>query len=563
MTDRYPSPGVRTSRSRYFFVFVVLFLSVSCSVFSRDTGGDDLTFPAAPGPDWKHEALRGDVFYEIFVRSFSDSNGDGVGDLKGLISKLDYLNDGKPETTSDLGIDGIWLMPVFESPSYHGYDTVDYRNIDREYGTNADFDLLLQEAHKRGISVIVDFVMNHSSSKHPWFTESSSSPNSAKRDWYVWRNDNPGWTQPWGGNSQTWHASNGAFYYGVFWSGMPDLNFRTKAVRREFFSIAKYWLNKGVDGFRLDATRYLVESGGGPGQADIRETHNFLKRISTRVRKINPQAVLVGENWTETPIIATYFGSTSRVKGGDELPMNFNFPLSDEVLKGLNSKSTAGITAKVQEIQSIYPEGIIDTPFLTNHDQVRLATQLQNHAGRLRVAASILLTLPGVPFLYYGEEVGIQNGPAQGDEAKRTPMPWNDKAGGGFTTGSPWYAFAPGRNTANVTDQTNNPSSLLSHYRNLIQTRKNSRALRSNDLQLVSSNPGSSAALAYLRTSPSETVIAVHNLSDSFTAIGPLAIQATRLDKLFTDGNPANPSGSSGRWTFAMPPFSSGVWRLQ
>jgi alpha-amylase len=547
---------------RHGLVLFVIFISVSCSVFSRDQD-HDLTYSAEAGPDWKHDALRGSVFYEIFVRSFADSNGDGIGDLKGLVSRLDYLNDGKPETHTDLGVDGIWLMPVFESPIYHVYDTTDYKNIDSEYGTNEDFDFLLQEAHKRGIRVIVDFVMNHSSSKHPWFLDSSSSPGSGRRNWYVWRQENPRWTQPWGGNSQTWHPLNGSYYYGVFWSGMPDLNFRNKAVRKEFLNIAKHWLNKRVDGFRLDATRYLIESGGGPGQADIRETHAFLKKISTRVRRLNPEAILVGENWTDTPIIADYFGSAASVKGGDELPMNFNFPLADQIVQGANSENGTGIAAKIAEVQTEYPEGVIDTPFLTNHDQVRLATQLRNHNGKLRTAASILLTLPGIPFLYYGEEVGIQNGTAQEDEAKRTPMPWNATQGGGFTSGSPWYAFSPGRAAANVADQENKQTSLLSHYRNLIRARKNSSALRSDDIQLLSPKTGSFPVLAFTRSSPAEKVVAIHNLSDSFVTAGPYTIQAVRLDVLFTDGSPANPSGHSGRWTFAMPPHSSGVWRLQ
>jgi glycosidase len=548
-------------KRHHFLVLIAIFLTISCSVFSRDRQNDDLTSMAGAGPDWKHDSLRGSVFYEIFVRSFQDSNGDGIGDLKGLISRLDYLNDGKSETSGDLGIDGIWLMPVFESPSYHGYDTTDYRKINTDYGTNQDFDLLLQEAHKRGIQVIVDLVMNHSSSRHPWFIESSSSPDSPKRNWYVWRADNPGWTQPWGGNNQTWHLLNGSYYYGVFWSGMPDLNFRNKEVRKEFLTIAKYWLEKGVDGYRLDATRYLVESGGGPGQADIRETHAFLKRVSTRVRRTNPSAVLVGENWTDTPIIAQYFGSTTKVKGGDELPLNFNFPLADQILQAVNSENATGIAAKISEVQRLYPNGVIDTPFLTNHDQVRLATQLQNQSGRMRIAASILLTLPGIPFLYYGEEVGIQNGTAQGDEPKRTPMPWNDRSGGGFTTGSPWYGFAPGRNSANVADQDPKPNSLLSHYRNLIRVRKNSPALRSDDIQLLTPVTGASPVFAFIRTSSTEQVVVVHNLSDSFVAAGPYAIHAVRLDQIFTDGNPANPSGSSGRWTFAMPPHSTGIWR--
>jgi alpha-amylase len=545
------------------FLAIILFnlLFASCSVFSTDHEAD-LSIPSAAGPQWKHDWLPGSVFYEIFVRSFADSNGDGIGDLKGLISHLDYLNDGKPETVTDLGIDGIWLMPIFKSPSYHGYDVTDYKTINPDYGTNADFDLLLQEAHKRGIKVIVDYVMNHTSSDNPWFQESASSPGSSKRNWYVWRPDNPGWTQPWGGNNVTWHPLNGAYFYGVFWSGMPDLNFRTKAVRVQILSTAKYWLKKGVDGFRLDATRYLVEDGPGQGQADTPESHAFLKRLSLKVRRVKPDAVLVGENWTDTPVIATYFGSTSQIHQGDELPMNFDFPLSDKILQGIQSGKATEIAAKIQEVQTSYPSGVSDTPFLTNHDQVRLATQLQNSSAKLRMAASILLTLPGVPFLYYGEEIGIQNGPAQGDEAKRTPMPWDDTRGGGFTTGTPWYAFAPGRNAANVADQTTKPSSVLSHYRNLIATRKSSSALRNGSLQLLSSTTVSTPVLAFIRSNSAETVVVVHNLGSAFVAPS-FAIQGTRLERLYTDGNPANPSGSSGQWTFAMPPYSSGVWSVQ
>src|SRR6185436_8350916 len=175
---------------------------------------------------------------------FQDSNGDGIGDINGLISRLDYLNDGKPNSGTDLEVNALWLMPVFKSPSYHGYDTTDYRHINPDYGTDDDFVRLLQEAHKRGIKILIDFVMNHSSSENPWFLDSSSSASSPKRNWYVWSASNPGWGQPWNANSPTWHFKNGAYYYGVFWSGMPDLNFRTPAVRKEFKDLASYWLNK-------------------------------------------------------------------------------------------------------------------------------------------------------------------------------------------------------------------------------------------------------------------------------------------------------------------------------
>jgi glycosidase len=186
--------------------------------------------PAA-GAEWFRKA----VFYEVFVRSFQDSNGDGKGDLRGLISRLDYLNDGDPSTTKDLGVDVLWLMPVFDSPSYHGYDVVDYERIEPDYGTLADFELLCAEAHRRGMRVILDFVINHSGVEHPWFVESASSRSSPKRDWYLWRDQDPGWKQPWSqfSNTPTWHAKNGAYYYGVFWGGMPDLNMQSAELRAQ------------------------------------------------------------------------------------------------------------------------------------------------------------------------------------------------------------------------------------------------------------------------------------------------------------------------------------------
>ena len=330
---------------------------------------------------WQNGWTRGAVFYEVFVRSFRDADGDGKGDLSGLIEKLDYLNDGDPATTADLGVDALWLMPVFASPSYHGYDTIDYETINPDYGTNADFARLVSEAHRRGIKIILDFVVNHSGSGHPWFTDSASSPSSAHRDWYVWRTNDPGWTQPWGGNNPTWHPLNGFYFYGVFWEGMPDLNFRTPAVRREIERLASLWLDRGVDGFRLDAARHIVEDGPGQAQVDTPETHAYWKEFSAFVRATRPQATLVGENWTDTPIIATYYGSTAEVAAGDELPMNFDFPLAERVLDGVNSGDASGISAKLAEIQGVYPPGVVDAPFLTNHDQVRVATQLGLNAG--------------------------------------------------------------------------------------------------------------------------------------------------------------------------------------
>jgi len=516
--------------------------------------------PAAAG--WTHDWARGAVFYEVFVRSFQDSDGDGKGDLRGLVSRLDYLNDGDPATTTDLGVDALWLMPVFESPSYHGYDTTDYETIDPDYGTNADFLRLLDEAHRRGIRVIVDLVVNHSGVDHPWFVEAASSPSSPRRDFYVWSETDPGWKQPWGGNSGTWHRRGDAYYYGVFWSGMPDLNWRSRALREEMKRVASLWLERGVDGFRLDATRYLVETGAGGSQADTPETHAAVREFAAHVRRVKPEALLVGENWAETSVIATYYGS-SAVPGGDELPASFDFPLADRILRAVSESDATLVAAKLEEVQRAYPKGALDAPFLTNHDQVRLATQLGRSSGRLRNAAAILLTLPGAPFLYYGEEVGIENGPTGGDESKRTPMPWDATPGGGFTTGSPWFAFAPGRETANVAAQSVDPGSLLSRYRSLLAARRAAPSLAKGDLVLLSPRTGISPALAFLRKTPEETVLVVHNLTDGFVSAGPFDVGGTSYERVFADLGAADPAGSPGSVRVYLPGRGTGVWRVR
>jgi alpha-amylase len=501
---------------------------------------------------------NGAVFYEVFVRSFQDSNGDGKGDLKGLISRLDYLNDGDPATSNDLGVDALWLMPVFASPSYHGYDTTDYEKINRDYGTDADFERLILESHRRGIKIVVDLVLNHTGSGHPWFVESASSPSSPKRDWYVWSPTDLHWAQPWNPEGQTWHERKGAFYYGLFWSGMPDLNYRAPAVRSEAKRIAAFWLSRGVDGFRLDAARHLVEDGPGPGQSDTPGTHAFWKEFAAHIRSIKPDAVLIGENWTETPIIATYYGKAQAMPGGDELPLNFDFPLASRIIEGVLSGDATGIAAKLAEVKSTYPSGATDVPFLTNHDQRRVASELRDDPGRLRSAAAVLLTLPGTPFLYYGEEVGLDNGPEPGDEAKRTPMPWNSSPGGGFTSGDPWYDFAPGRKTANVAAQTGDPGSLLSWYRKLIQARHASAALSRGALEpVLDSGP----VFAFFRTEGTERVLVVHNLGDR-QEIAVLAVVAAGADPLFADpGLSIDVSGSEAR--LSAGPHTSGAFRLR
>jgi glycosidase len=519
--------------------------------------------PNAEGSDW----ARGAVFYEVFVRSFKDSNGDGKGDLPGLLAKLDYLNDGNPHSFGDLGVDALWLMPVFASPSYHGYDTTDYERVNPDYGTNEDLAKLLAAAHQRGMKVIVDLVMNHTSDQHPWFKDADSGPSAAKRDWYVWRADDPGWTQPWGGSNPTWHkGKNGGYYYGVFWGGMPDLNFRNPAVEKEMFRLADLWLARGIDGFRLDATRHLVEDGPDQQQVDTPETHAFLKRLAAHVRAVNPRAVLVGENWTETPKIASYYGTPAA--GGGELPMSFDFPLAAALVEGAKTGQAGGIAAKLDEIARLYPPGAIDAPFLTNHDMIRVATQLGGDLGKEKSAAAVLLTLPGAPFLYYGEELGMRNGPGTNDEQKRNPMPWDGTEKGGFTTGAPWYGFAPGKETANVAAETAAPDSLLSHYRFLIRARHNSEALRKGTLTLLTpaaattATAGSTPVLAFLRQTTGETVLVVHNLGDAPVEAGPYKVPGTP-DPYFASPGVTPPAGGAGAWKVKLPAHGSGVWKMR
>jgi len=523
---------------------------------AREARGEDT--------QWRHDWVRDAVVYEIFVRSFADSDGDGVGDLPGLTARLDYLNDGDPSTERDLGVDALWLMPIFVSPSYHGYDVVDYTRIDPEYGTLEDFERFLEEAHRRGIRVIVDLVVNHTSSEHRWFEGACCSAASPYRGWYVWRPDDPGWTQPWGGTYPTWHPRGGEYYYGIFWGGMPDLEWRNPAVRMEMARIADLWLERGVDGFRLDATRHLVANGPGELQNDQPETHQYLQELAAHVRERYPEALLVGENWTDTAKIATYYGSTERIRGGDELPMSFDFPLAEAILTAVEEGSAEPVEETLREIAALYPPGVIDAPFLTNHDQVRVATRLAGDQTRLRLGASILLTLPGAPFLYYGEEIGLPNGPSGDDRDKRTPMPWQEAPAGepgaegrGFTAGNPWYPFAPAGAGVSVAAQVDDPGSLLARYRDLIRVRHGSEALRSGDLELLAED--TPAVLAYLRRAGREAVLVAHNLG-SVSRTVTLSVEMPAPEPLLVDPESALRPVPGGL-ELTLAPRASGIWR--
>jgi glycosidase len=508
--------------------------------------------PAASTEWW-----NGAVVYEVFVRSFQDSGGDGAGDLAGLTARLDYLNDGNPDTDSDLGVDAIWLMPIYPSPSYHGYDVTDYRGVNPDYGTVDALKHLVAEAHKRNVKVILDFVPNHTSTQHPWFLDAVSS-SSAKRDWYVWSATDPRWGQPWNAAGTSWYPAGGAHYYAVFWSGMPDLNWRNPDVAADMAASAAFWLDAGVDGFRLDAVRYLVENGPGGGQQDQPETHAALKAFAAGVRASRPDALVVGEAWADTATIATYYGSTAAAPGGDELPLAFDFPLADALVAAVASGDAGTLARGLDAAAAAMPAGAGDAPFLTNHDQQRVATRLAGDLAKEKLAASILLTLQGTPFLYYGEEVGLRNGDCPSDECKRTPMAWDGTATGGFTSGEPWFPLSPGGASANVAAQTGDPGSVLSRYRALLKARKASPALARGGTSRLGTE--ANGIVAYLRTAPSETVLVAHALGGYAASVGldlpDAAVQPVLVDagaSLVRDGT---------AWKLTVPPRGTGIWRL-
>lgn len=440
---------------------------------------------------------RDRVFYEVFVRSFSDADGDGVGDLPGLAAKLDALNDGDPATTGDLGVTGLWLMPVAESVSYHGYDVADYTAVERDYGDASSLRSLVQAAHERGMLVIVDFVINHTSSEHPWFEDALAG--GEHRDWYVWSETDPGWPSVAGPNP--WHrAPAGDFYYGAFWEGMPDLNLRNPAVTAELTRIAEVWLDDfGIDGFRIDAAKHLIETGP-DAQVNTPETKAWLADFRAAIQARHPDALVLGEVYDARGISSSYTRDGA-------LDMAFDFGLGPAIANGVYGDATT-VLASVEEVAERYAPGAAGT-FLSNHDQPRFLTQLKGDVAAAKRSAAVLLTAPGVPFLYYGEELGMTG--TKPDELIRTPYPWTaDAPGHGFTSGSPWQAFGDGAATSNLAAESADPGSLWSRYRDLVQLRVANPALHAGETIRVKASSRSVAA--WLRGFGDQRILVLHNL---------------------------------------------------
>ena len=456
-----------------------------------------------------------DVYYEIFVRSFQDSDGDGVGDLPGVIERLDYLQD--------LGVTGIWLMPLHPSPSYHGYDVTDYYEINPDYGTLEDFERLAAEAEARDMDIIVDLVVNHSSSEHPWFLDAEAE--GEFRDFYSWREDNPGWRGT--GGDSAWHSSGGDYYLGLFWSEMPDLNYQNPEVVAEMEEVARFWLGRGADGFRVDAIQHIFESEDGNIRSQP-ETFAWLEEFEAFIKTVNSDAFIVGETWTDTGTIVKYHQDGN-------LDMSFNYPLWGAILESISSRSASDISVTLEQDEQLYPAGTQRGTFISNHDQIRPGTSLsalRRDEARLKLAAGLLLTLPGTPFIYYGEEIGMPNGEGGADEEKRTPMLWDKSKNFGFSEAAPWYAFSTDDEAITVETQVADSDSVLNFYKTFIDLRTTNPALYAGTTEVLETEER--ALLAVKREAEGQSLLVVANLGGNDMELDAAALDAADATDLVT-----------------------------
>jgi alpha-glucosidase len=500
----------------------------------------------AGGEWWRHG-----VIYQIYPRSFSDASGDGVGDLAGITARLDYLNDGTPDS---LGVDAIWLSPFYPSPMKDfGYDVADYTGVDPLFGTLEDFDTLVTEAHARGIRVVVDLVPNHTSDQHPWFLESRSSLQSPKRDWYVWADSKPdgqppnNWMSafPRAGRAWTFEEPTGQWYLHSFLPEQPDLNWWSPEVRAAMDEVMRFWLDRGVDGFRIDVAHRMAkdpqlrdnplvamgDEHDPTGQARARrlaemqlelydedwpEVHEILRRFR-RTLDAYDDRMAVGEVYVlDLRKLARYYGS-----GRDELHLAHNFVFLHQPWKPEAFRSV------VDEYTALLPADAWPAQFLGNHDHSRAASRYDeggNGPARARVGAMMVLTLRGTPFLYYGEELGMLDGEippervvdVDGRDPERTPMQWDASPGAGFSLPGggaappePWLPVAASAERINVEVEREDPTSMLSLCRRLIWYRKGSEALRSGSYRSLPDVPES--LYAFVREAPEERLLVVLN----------------------------------------------------
>lgn len=485
------------------------------------------------------------VIYQIYPRSFKDTNKDGIGDLKGIIEKLDYLNDGTPNS---LGIDGIWISPFFVSPMKDfGYDISDYKDIDPMFGTLDDFKLLLAEAHKRGIHIIIDLVLNHTSDEHPWFQESKKSKENDKADWYLWH---PGidkkppnnWFAQFEVKNAWWYSEERQeFYLGTFTRNQPELNWRNPDLRKEMFDLVRYWLDMGVDGFRLDVINWFIKDEEFRSNPYVLKGPDFQKHIYDRnrpetieicqkLRKITDsyeERMLVGEVYADNPDIASsYYGENN-----DGLHMAFNFNFLFQPFKAPDIYKSI-----VSWYESLKGEAWPNFTF-SNHDNLRHYLRFEKNDwsdARAKVAATLLLTLRGTPFIYYGEELGMTGGKLRRQDLKdplskktwplkhfrrdlaRTPMQWDGSSNSGFSEVAPWLPVDENYVINNVKTQEFEGTSLLSYYKKLIWLRKSYASLQTGTIQFYEEYLPN--LLVYRRELHSKIILVILSFSDKTTS---------------------------------------------
>ncbi len=498
---------------------------------------------------WQHS-----VIYEVYPRSFQDTNGDGIGDLNGIARRLDYL--------VRVGVDAIWISPIFPSPmADFGYDVANYCDIDPIFGTLRDFDSLLEECHRRGLRVILDFVPNHTSDQHPWFLESRSSLENPKRDWYLWRDQPNNWLSNFGGSGWEFDGTTGQYYYHSFLKQQPDLNWRNPGVRAAMYDSLRFWLRRGVDGFRVDVMWLLIKDdqfrdnppnpGYRPGQpsshqllpvynSDRPETHELVAQMRAVIDGF-PGRVLIGEIYLPVQQLISYYGADLK---GAQLPFNF------QLLQC--AWSAEALAQSIRNYYEALPTGAWPNWVLGNHDQPRIATRVG--ARQARVAAMLLLTLPGTLTLYYGEELGMTNVPippeqvqdpaeknepglGQGRDPERTPMLWDASPCAGFTTSSPWLPLGDDHATINVEVLERDQTSILHLYRQLIHLRRTSPTLVSGRLEFVKANQH---LLSFQRVGEKEQLRVLLNLghdSVRITLDNATVLLSTGLDR---DGESVN-----------------------
>jgi maltose alpha-D-glucosyltransferase/alpha-amylase len=494
-------------------------------------------------PLWYKDA----IFYEVHVRAFKDSNGDGIGDFAGLVEKLDYIEE--------LGVTVLWLLPFYPSPLRDdGYDISDYTNVHPSYGTLDDFKFFLDEAHRRGLRVLTELVVNHTSDQHPWFKEARQSRDNPRRPWYVW-SDTPElyssariiFTDTEQSN-WAWDAGSKSYYWHRFFSHQPDLNYDNPAVREEVWNVMKFWLEQGVDGFRLDAVPYLVEREGTSCE-NLPETHEVLKFLRRRLDENYPGRFLLAEANQWPSDVRAYFGD------GDECHMAFHFPLMPRMFMAVrleDRKPVIEIVEKTPDIPETCQWGI----FLRNHDELtlemvtdeerdylydeyardstmrlnvgirrRLAPLMENDRRRIELLNAMLLSLPGSPIVYYGDEIGMGDNIYLGDRnGVRTPMQWNGGWNAGFSTADPERLYLPlisnpvyGYQAINVESQRRSFHSMFSWMKRVIQIRKSTRVFSRGTLNFF--NPANHRVLAYVRELGLDKVLVVNNLSNSAQAV--------------------------------------------